>query len=77
MYTVKSANYVEAKCSEVAQASLLVSTFFPEDGKIYKGNALVWTEGVDGVAMDSYDNTAEVIYARLEKLEAIKRIRNS
>lgn len=77
MFTVKSGNITEAKCGTIEQASLLVSTFFAEDGKIYKGNALVWTEGVDGTASESYDGTADIVYNRLEKLEAIKRIKNS
>ena len=77
MFTVKSGNIVEAKCADIEAASLIVSTFYPEDGKIFKGNALVWTEGKDGTASESYDSTAEIVYARMDKLAQIKAIRKN
>jgi hypothetical protein len=77
MFSVKSGNIVESKCGTIEQAALLVSTFFPEDGKIYFGNALVWTEGKDGSAAESYDMTADLVYNRIEKLKAIRAIKNS
>jgi hypothetical protein len=77
MFTVKSGNTVKAKSDDIAIAALTVSTFFPEDGKIYFGNALVWTEGKDGIAADSYDMTGDLVYSRIEKLAAIRAIKNS
>ena len=77
MFTVKSENITVAKCTDIESASLIVSTFYPEDGKIFKCNALVWTEGKDGTASESYDSTADTVYARMEKLAQIKKIKNS
>jgi len=77
MFTVKSGNIAVAKCADIEAASLIVTTFYPEDGKIFKGNSLVWTEGKDGTASDSYDSTADIVYSRMDKLAQIKKIKNS
>lgn len=68
-----SAGNYQASCKEIEAAAALVS-FYANDysdspnerATIRHGHSrIVWTEGVDGTAADSYDNVAEVVYGRV------------
>lgn len=57
----------QAACHEVEAAAVLV-TFYQEGSTIRHGHSkkdIVWTEGLDGCASDSYDETGQAIYSRI------------
>lgn len=59
----------QAACHEAEAAAVLV-TFYQDGSTIRLGHAAkdtVWTEGLDGCASDSYDETGEKIYARISE----------
>ena len=54
----------QASCKEVEAAAALVA-FYGEYATIRDGHVhVVWTEGIDGDAADSYDATADAVYDR-------------
>jgi hypothetical protein len=56
----------QAACKDIAAAACLVS-FYGERSTIRNGHSLVvWTEGTDGIASDSYDLTTSTIYLRIQ-----------
>ncbi len=62
----RNATY-QASCHEVEAAALLM-TLYGDGATIRNGHtkaSIVWTEGTDGAAYDSYDNVVEVVFSRL------------
>ena len=62
-----------AACKSVEEAAVLVS--FLGDGATIRFNhgMVVWTEGTDGQASESYDHVAEVAYGRIDARKAALR----
>ena len=51
----------QAACKEIEAASILV-TWYGEGSTIRKGHTqIVWTEGLDGEASDSFDHVINVV----------------
>lgn len=63
VYT-KDGEYV-ASCKDTEGASLLMNLYGEGSTIRHDHRRIVWTEGVDGTASESYDGTAEVIRQRL------------
>lgn len=62
-----AARRYQAACHEPEAAAVLVS-FYGEGSTIRAGHArIVWTEGTDGIASESYDTTAQTICARMDR----------
>ena len=60
-----SAGLYQAACKEIEGAAALAS-FYGEGATIRDGHqSIVWTEGQDGCASDSYDATAEIVASRI------------
>lgn len=57
-----------ASFKHVEDAAVLIA-FYGDGAKLYDGvvakRALVWTEGADGVAAESYDSVAQTVHARV------------
>lgn len=54
-----------ASTKEIAGSALLMSLYGEGSTIRYDHRTIVWTEGADGEAAQSYDGTAEVIASRL------------
>ena len=54
-----------ASCKDTEGASLLMDLYGEGSTIRYDHLRIVWTEGIDGRASNSYDNTREIITQRL------------
>lgn len=60
-----------AEVSDYAAGALLMS-LYGEGSTIRLKNVILWLEGADGNAAESYDNTSFIIAERLRKVGAIQ-----
>lgn len=64
-YFVKSTNEIVAVCAYAEDAAALLALY--DDGTIQDNQGKVlYHNGVDGIAADSYDEVAQIVHSRLE-----------